>query len=239
MKVLISPVSLDEARVVVAGGVDIVDVKNVKEGSLGAQCPWVVKSITDEFAGHDVVCSVAIGDLPNKPGTIALAAYGAACCGAGYIKAGMYAATCYDEAFAMSDAFVKAVRMGGDGILAVVAGYADYARFGGVNHLDIVRAARDAGADVVMLDTSIKDGKTLRDALTADQISEFIGEAHKAGMITALAGSVKAEDVKFLYDLGADIVGIRGAVCDASDRTLGITEPRVKEFVARVRELAA
>jgi uncharacterized protein (UPF0264 family) len=34
MKVLISPISLEEARVVIEGGCDILDLKNVKEGSV-------------------------------------------------------------------------------------------------------------------------------------------------------------------------------------------------------------
>ena len=37
MKVLISPLSLEEAHIVAEGGCDILDIKNVKEGSLGAQ----------------------------------------------------------------------------------------------------------------------------------------------------------------------------------------------------------
>ena len=40
MKVLISPESLDEATAAVEGQSDIIDIKNVKEGSLGAQPPW-------------------------------------------------------------------------------------------------------------------------------------------------------------------------------------------------------
>ena len=36
MKVLISPTSLEEAEAVLAGGADIIDIKNPAEGSLGA-----------------------------------------------------------------------------------------------------------------------------------------------------------------------------------------------------------
>ena len=98
MKCLISPTNFEEARVVAEAGCDIVDIKNVDEGSLGAQPPWVTNKIVTELAGDGVVFSVALGDLPNKPGTIGLAAFGAAKLGVDYIKAGIYGATNYDEA---------------------------------------------------------------------------------------------------------------------------------------------
>ena len=40
MIVLISPVSPEEASTILDCNVDIIDVKNVNEGSLGAQFPW-------------------------------------------------------------------------------------------------------------------------------------------------------------------------------------------------------
>ena len=85
MKVLISPVSLEEARMVVKGGADILDIKNAKEGSLGAQVPWVIKEIIEEFKDTGIMCSATLGDLPYKPGTAALAALGAASCGVNYV----------------------------------------------------------------------------------------------------------------------------------------------------------
>jgi uncharacterized protein (UPF0264 family) len=38
---LISPINTQEAREAINGGADIIDVKNPKEGSLGANFPWV------------------------------------------------------------------------------------------------------------------------------------------------------------------------------------------------------
>ena len=237
MKILISPISLAEARLVVDGGADILDVKNVKEGSLGAAFPWVLKEVVDEFQAQGMICSATLGDLPYKPGTAALAAVGAAAMGMDYIKAGLYGATNYTEALAMMSAVVKAIRMVRPKALAVAAGYADYRRFGGVPSLDVVRAAADAGADVAMVDTAIKDGKTLFDAQSLDQLQEFVDLVRSNGMVSALAGSIKAEDMSALAKIGPDIVGIRGAVCDGSDRSRGITKERVQEFMAQVHSL--
>ena len=45
MLLLISPINTDEARESIEGGADIVDVKNPKEGSLGANFPWVIETL--------------------------------------------------------------------------------------------------------------------------------------------------------------------------------------------------
>ncbi len=236
MKVLISPISLEEARIVVKGGCDIVDIKNVKEGSLGAQGPWVTKAICDEFKDEPVLCSAALGDLPNLPGTIALASFGAAHCGADYLKAGLYGAKNYDDALAMMSASVKAIKMVSDDIIKVACGYADFAKFGGVSAMDIVKAAKDSGADVAMLDTKIKDGSTLFDNLSNQELKDFVNAAKDLGLKTALAGSVKKEHMDVVFDIDPDIIGVRGAVCEGNDRTSCITEKGVSEFVATVRK---
>jgi uncharacterized protein (UPF0264 family) len=223
---------------VVEGGADIIDIKNVKEGSLGAQAPWVIQEVVKEFKGTGMMCSATLGDLPYKPGTAALAAYGAAMSGVDYVKAGLHGARNYHEAVTMMEHVVRAIRMVSREILAVASGYADFRRFGGVSYTDIVRAAKDAHADVVMVDTAIKDGKNLFDAMTFDEIQEFTQLGHDAGLIVALAGSVKKEHLADLAETKCDIVGIRGAVCDGADRTLGITRKKVEEFMAYAREIS-
>lgn len=236
MKVLISPISLEEARIVVRGGCDIVDIKNVKEGSLGAQGPWVTKAICDEFKDEPVLCSAALGDLPNIPGTIALASFGAAHCGADYLKAGLYGAKNYDDALAMMSASVKAINMVRDDVIKVACGYADFAKFGGVSALDVVKAAKDSGSDVAMLDTKIKDGSTLFDNMSVQELKDFVNLAKELGLGTALAGSVRKEHMDMVFDIDCDIIGVRGAVCEGNDRTTSITEKGVSEFVASVRK---
>ena len=81
MKLLVSVVDAAEARLAVAGGVDIVDVKNPAEGSLGAPVPGVIAQVRDVLAA-ELPLSAAIGDLPCLPGTAALAALGAVRSGA-------------------------------------------------------------------------------------------------------------------------------------------------------------
>ena len=238
MEVLISPVSLEEAKQVVEGGADIVDIKNVKEGSLGAQFPWVTKTIVEEFRDSEVLTSATLGDLPYKPGTAALAALGAASCGVDYIKAGLHGVKNYVQAFHMMESVVQAIRMVSDKILTVASGYADFRRFDGVHYREVIKAAKNAGADGVMVDTAIKDGKNIMDAMSVDEIAEFIGLAKEADLFAALAGSIGMQHLDVLAQLDPDIIGVRGAVCDRGQRKKGIVRERVMEFMQYVEEIS-
>jgi uncharacterized protein (UPF0264 family) len=235
MKVLISPTSLEEAEAVLTGGADIIDIKNPTEGSLGASFPWVIRRVAERVKGQPITLSATLGDLPHKPGTAALAALGAIQAGARYIKAGLHGTRDYGQALEVMSAVTRTCREADAALLPVAAGYADYRRFGGLDPLTIVRVARDSGAALVMLDTAVKDGASLFDALSEAEIAGFLVAARAAGLATALAGSLRAGHLGALGRLGVDVVGIRGAVCCQGDRLTRIDAGLVKDFVARAR----
>jgi (5-formylfuran-3-yl)methyl phosphate synthase len=232
MKILISVVSVEEARIAARANPDIVDIKNPEEGSLGAQFPWILKDITDELREASVLSSATLGDLIYKPGTASLAAYGAALCGVDYVKAGLFGVSIYNEALNLMSSIVKAVRMVNTKIRIVAAGYADYNRFGGISPEILTRVAQNAGADIVMVDTAIKDGKSIFDALTYNEIEKFIKMAHENDMQVALAGSIMIEHLELLAGLNPDIIGIRGAVCENGDRKTKLSVKKIEEFMA-------
>jgi uncharacterized protein (UPF0264 family) len=230
MKVLISPESIEEALSILHCDIDILDVKNTKEGSLGAQFPWNTKKVVEATRARGLKTSATLGDLPYKPGTAALAAFGCATLGVTYVKAGLHGATTYEHAFEMMNAVRQAVRMVSETADVVASGYADWRRFGGLQPDDLVRAARDAKCQVVMVDTAIKDGKNLFDNMTVPEIKDFVRKAREAGMTVALAGSIKAEHASLLFDINPDIIGVRGAVCEGKDRTSRISPEKTNAF---------
>lgn len=238
MKVLISPISLEEAVAVADGGGDILDIKNVQEGSLGASFPWVIREIVSALAGRNVLFSASLGDLPFKPGTATLAALGALVSGARYIKAGLYDIRDREQGVALMTAVVRACRDFADDVLAVAAGYADYRRFGGIDLQTLVGIGRDSGADLVMVDTAIKDGKSLLDALSRTELEDFVGAAHDNGLQAALAGSIGFDHLPDLERLRPDLIGVRGCVCAGHDRTAPIQADLVRRFVTAVRRLS-
>ncbi|MCS3901473.1 (5-formylfuran-3-yl)methyl phosphate synthase [Methanococcus voltae] len=236
MIILVSPKNIEEAREAEAGGADIIDVKNPPEGSLGANFPWVIKE-TRDITPKDKLVSAAIGDVPFKPGTVSLAAYGAAMSGADYVKVGLWGPRSYQEAVEVMKNVSKSVKLAGEDKIVVAAGYADAYRIGAVDPLVIPKVARDSGCDVAMLDTAVKDGKTLFDHLSIDLLKEFVEESHSYGLKVALAGSIKKEEIPMLKQINCDIVGVRGAACTKGDRNEGtIQKDLVVELVKICRE---
>ena len=239
MKVLVSPVSPQEAILAADGGADIIDVKNTSEGSLGANFPWIIREVVSSLQERPITFSATLGDLTYKPGTAALAATGAAYAGARYIKAGMYGTKTLEEASHVMSAVARACRDFDENIVVVTAGYADYRRFGGLDPQILVEVAVNSKSDVVMVDTAIKDGATLFDNLELADIRSFIESAHGHGLKVALAGSIKQEHVPLLLELQADIVGVRGAVCQSNDRDSHIITEKVQTFVSAIKSNAA
>ena len=211
MKLLVSVVDAAEARLAVAGGVDIVDVKNPAEGSLGAPAPGVIAQVRDVVPA-ELPLSAALGDLPCLPGTAALAALGAARSGAAYVKLGLWGAAGTEDAAAV----LRAARVAVDGEAEVVAvAYADAARVPRrpLAPSELVAAAREAGLSGCLIDTAVKDGRGLLSWLGADALAELVAEAHGAGLEIALAGELRAADLVAVRAAGADIAGVRSAVC--------------------------
>jgi uncharacterized protein (UPF0264 family) len=225
-----------EASEAIAGGADIIDVKNPKEGALGANYPWVIKKIK-EITPKNIEVSCTLGEVPNLPGSISLAALGAASLGVDYIKAGLSGLKTPQEAIFLLQNVNKAAKEHNSKIKVVATGYADAERIGAVDPLLIPEIAHKAQVDVAMIDTSVKDGKTLFDYLTHEQLKKFVNSAHNFGLEAALAGSLRKQDLPVVYGLGADVAGLRGAACTNSDRVTGqITRKLVHELVETVRQ---
>ncbi len=236
LKLLISAINATEAAEALAGGADIIDVKNPKEGALGANFPWVIKRIR-EVTPENVEVSCTLGEVPNLPGAVSLAALGAATTGVNYIKAGLCGLKTLEEAVYLMQNVVKAAKEFNSSIKVVATGYADAERAGAVKPLLVPEIAHKAQADIAMLDTAIKDGKSLFTFLTMTQLKSFVDTAHNYGLKAALAGSLKKEEVPTVHALGADVAGLRGAACTSSDRVNGrITREKVRELAEIVKQ---
>ncbi len=218
MRLLVSPMNIEEAHAALAGGADIIDVKNPKEGSLGANFPWAIRAVADLARGRAPV-SATIGDLPFKPGTASLAALGAAVSGAEYVKAGLLGAKDSAQAVEMLEGIVRAVKDYDPKKKVVASGYSDYLRAGCLSPLLLPEAAREAGADLVMVDTAVKDGRPTFDFMSESQLEQFISQGHSEGLEVALAGSIGFAHLDLLRRLQPDIIGVRGIVCGGDRRS--------------------
>jgi uncharacterized protein (UPF0264 family) len=238
LKLLVSVVNKTEAIDSIKGGADILDVKNPKEGSLGANFPRVIRQIK-EVTPKNLELSATIGDLPNLPGTASLAALGAAVSGVDYIKAGLFGVQTYEEATVLMTEVVKAVKGFDLDLKTIASGYADFRQIGCVNPMALPTVAYEAGADGVLVDIKIKSGKSnLFSFFTDKELKELVKQTHNYDLLAALAGSLDKQDVKRVYSLGADIIGVRGALCSKKDRVDGkLEKEKVIAFVEEIHNL--
>ena len=228
MRLLVSPMNLVEAQAALDGGADIIDVKNPKEGSLGANFPWIIRAVADLARGRAPL-SATIGDLNYKPGTASLAALGAAFSGADYVKAGLLGVKSADQAEEMMTAIVRAVKDYDSGKRVVASGYSDFARAGSLSPLLLPAAAAHSGADVVMVDTAVKDGRPTFDFMSERDLQQFIDLGHDEGLEVAIAGSIAFGHLELLIRLQPDIIGVRGIVC-GGDRRSAVQEELVEKL---------
>jgi len=236
LKLLISPKNVNEALEAIAGGADIIDVKNPREGALGANFPWIIRQIR-ELTPKNVQVSCALGDAPNLPGSFSLAALGAATLGVDYVKVGLRGVNTADDAVYLLRNVSKAAKDWNPRVKVAAAGYADARRIGALDPMEIPEIAREAQVDVAMMDTAIKDGKSLFEFLTPQQLRRFADYSHSLGLTVAFAGSLRKEDLVVIYAAGADIAGLRGAACTKSDRVKGeMKRELVQELVEATKQ---
>lgn len=237
MKLLISVTDEQEAADAITGGADIIDVKNPKEGALGASFPWIIRQIKG-MAPKDVEVSCALGDLPNLPGSVSLAALGGAMTGVNYIKVGIGGAKTKKDAIFLLQNAVKAVKDYCPTVKVAAAAYADAKRAGSIDPSLIPEIADEANVDVTMIDTALKDGSNLFTYLNNEQVQRIVDDSHDRGLLVALAGSLKKEQILNVSMLRADIIGLRGAACTSGDRVNGrITKEKVHELASIVKQI--
>jgi uncharacterized protein (UPF0264 family) len=230
VRLLVSVVSAEEARRALAGGADIVDVKDPSEGALGAPAPLVLSAVV-EAVGDAAPVSVALGDQPGPPNTAALAARGAAACGARFVKVGLRGVRELEDAVALMSAVAGAVA---PDVAVIAAAYADAAALDPPALAPALLPAlvERTGIAGALLDTFVKDGRGLYGWLSEPALANVIARTRAAGASFAVAGQLRPGELR---RVDADIVGVRSAVCPGGDRSGSLDPLLVAAAVAELR----
>jgi (5-formylfuran-3-yl)methyl phosphate synthase len=234
MRLLVSVRSAAEVSAAVAGGADIVDAKEPSRGALGPVSPATLRAIAGRLP-PGVPLSVALGD-PTDAGSVAAAI--AAADGLdprpreAYVKlglAGVRDRTGAEElvARAVAAAAGTALRPG-----VIVVAYADHAAAGALARDVVSRLAAVGGAQGVLLDTCVKDGRDLFSHVDRAELREWVLDTKRAGLLVAVAGSLTGDGFSGLAGLPVDVVGVRGAAC------LGGRAGQVVEAKVRLAKVA-
>ena len=231
MRLLVSVVSAVEAQRALAGGADIIDVKDPREGALGAPAPRVLSEVVAAVGGAAPV-SVALGDLPALPHTAALAARGAVACGARFVKVGLRGVVDVDGAARLMAAVLDAV---GDHVAVIAAAYADAGALDppALSPGSLPALVERTGIAGALVDTFVKDGRGLYGWLSEAEVADLIARTRRAGGTFAVAGQLRLEDLR---RVDADIVGVRSCVCREGDRARNLETDLVASALAALKD---
>jgi uncharacterized protein (UPF0264 family) len=213
--------SPEEAAIALAGGADVIDLKEPAAGALGRLPEATVHASVAAIAGRRPV-SATIGDMALEPRAVLAAVREMAALGVDIVKVGIFDG----DVAGMLDALAGAAR---DGIRLVAVLFADRAP-----DLALVEACAASGFHGVMLDTADKAAGPLTRHLDTATLRSFVAAARARMLLTGLAGSLGLADIAPLTALAPDYLGFRSALTRG-----GRAGPLSAEAVAAVRAAIA
>lgn len=95
---------------------------------------------------------------------------------------------------------------------------------------EAVLAAATGSCRGILIDTCRKDVGNTIDLLSESRLRTLRLAAAEAGLLFALAGRISAEHLPVVARVAPDIVAVRGAVCDHSNRTGAISANRIRSL---------
>jgi dihydroneopterin aldolase len=210
----------EEAATALAGGADIIDLKNPAAGALGAVDVETVRATRTAVAGRRPLSAVT-GEMPMQPASVVAAAERMADTGVDYVKQGIFP--------------------GGDpaACIRALAPLAERVRLVGVLFADrapdfsLIFLLAQAGFHAAMLDTADKSDGRLLDHMELPRLRQFVAACRRHNLLPGLAGALEAPDVPRLLVLDPGVLGFRGALCGAAGRN----GPIDKEAVQAIRGL--
>jgi (5-formylfuran-3-yl)methyl phosphate synthase len=222
---LVSVRSAAEARVALACGVDLIDIKEPRLGSLGACDASTIAEIAD-VVGDRCPLSVALGELRDffasgsrlPAERIRFAKFGLA--GMGDVADWQAR---FSAALKTLPARVKSV--------AVI--YVDYRQAKAPPPQAVIEAGVQSRCGALLVDTFCKDGTTLLDHCSTGELRQWGHQARAAKMTFVVAGSVNRELIPRLARCRVDYIAVRGAACKDS-RASEIDAGRIAEIAQLV-----
>jgi (5-formylfuran-3-yl)methyl phosphate synthase len=210
-KLLISVRSIEEARLALDAGVDVIDVKEPLAGALGAASPAVIGEIVRLVDGQ-CLTSFACGELLQSAADV--------------LRQVHQLAQDTSSAPARAADFVK---VGLAGCRSLDDWPTPWRRFLSLVPNRCAQQASYVGCSAVLIDTFDKRGDGLLRLHPLDTVTAWINEIHSRNMQVAVAGRLALDDVVRVAPLGADYVAARGAVC-SPDRLGSLDQKRLQRL---------
>jgi len=207
----------DEAETADRHGVDIIDLKDSRNGTFGAVTPDVVAATLAAIDRRRPVSAVA-GELAMEPDRIVRAVTALADAGVDYVKVALFAEPRREDCIRTLSALARRVKL--VGVMFADHGFDEA----------LVPLMASSGFAGAMLDTARKTGGRLIDHMSVAALGGFVDACRQHGVMGGLAGSLEAPDVPRLLLLAPDVLGFRGALCGDGDRA-GQIDPAAVDII--------
>lgn len=223
-KMLASVSSLEEVQFMLNTAANILDLKQAKQGVLGALPIATVQQIVQHI-NQQKPTSATIGDLPMQADLIFNTVATLSATGVDYIKIGFFADGDGQDDWQHILLKLRHLTQQGTQLIAVL--FAD-------SPIDFNRIAlfKRYGFVGVMLDTINKSSRSLSQIMSFNTLHKFVKNAHNEGLLCGLAGSLKAEDIPILLPLKSDYLGFRGALCEQHNRMATLHTESIQKVLA-------
>lgn len=210
-KLLISIRNAAEATLVRAAGVDWIDLKEPRAGSLGRSSLPEARAVAKLLSDHPQR-SAALGELCDLDDDTAFEFAPLF----PVLKVGLSHLGTSDWQ-ARFESLAAQLRERGAELIPVA--YADWSLCNAPSLQKVLEVARLVGASHLLIDTYIKDGRGLLDWISLDELQQAITAARAFTCGIVLAGSLKFADAPRLLQLQPAALAIRGAVCQSDAST--------------------
>ncbi|MBD3673426.1 MAG: hypothetical protein HUJ26_07855 [Planctomycetaceae bacterium] len=225
-RLLISVRNQEEALVAQQMEVDLIDLKEPVKGSLGMVDLEIARGIAEELPSATL--SLALGELsdwreseiaPRIPSAFR------------YLKLGLADQVSRSDWKCDWRGFRERVeRQSEQSFDWIAVVYVDHLAANSPDPEEIIAAAIETRCAGVLFDTWSKEAGSLLDHVAPQRLAGFASTIHAAGLLTAFAGSLRADHLKTLLPILPTIVAVRGAVCDDSNRVGRLSASRIRAF---------
>ncbi len=226
---LVSVRDLAEAKLALAGGADLIDLKEPKRGSLG-RCRVDVWQQVCQYVGDRCLVSAALGELAYDPVTEAASET----IPFDFLKIGLAGCRSVGD---WESRWAHALQTLPRESRKVAVLYADSAHANSPAVCEILSAAPRVGCRAILFDTYGKQGGTLFDYLPLATLGQLLQQAHARRLVTVLGGSLDLSTLDAAVSLGPSYVAVRGGVC-RGNRESKLDGALVQALADRLSDLA-
>lgn len=233
-RVLISVRNVDEAKIALNAGVDLIDLKDPDKAAMGMIDLSLVSQIQKALPS-DLRLSMACGELCDMPTLPEFFPRGIS-----FYKFGL--SDCKSSGNWVKNllGLKEQVRSLNNSAFIVPVLYGDYLNAKSLNPFMILELLCDHSFHAIMIDTWLKDGSSVLDWVSIDELLKIQNMCKAKNIKFALAGSLNLSRTTRLFQEGVIPAwfGYRGAACTGQSRNQAIDFDLTSDLVAGVKRLS-